>query len=106
MRRRIKQDMRLGSLTVKVVGAGACLPPPGEARGDGWNSEGYRCESVALPASRARGGDGVKADEECDDGNPDTPTTVCKLQTHHVRRRPSQRQHSRRGVRRWLTSRL
>src|SRR5262245_26500458 len=87
MRKRIKRAVMLSLLITVVVGADACLPPPGEACGDGWCSEGYRCVSVDLIPTCLKntcGNSVVETDEECDDGNlnsDDDCLQTCKLNT-------------------------
>src|SRR5262245_24489491 len=87
MRKRIKRAVMLSLLITVVVGADACLPPPGEACGDGWCSEGYRCVSVDLIPTCLKntcGNSVVETDEECDDGNlnsDDDCLQACKLNT-------------------------
>ena len=72
MRMRIKRAAMLSFLIAAVVAAGACLPPPGVACGNGWCAEGYHCASVDDTPICIKGvcGDGVvEMGEECDDGN-------------------------------------
>jgi len=72
MRKRVKLIEKLNSLIAAVVGAGACLPPPGIACGDEWCSEGYYCASIEFTpkcVKRVCGDRFTEADEQCDDGN-------------------------------------
>ncbi|HWO18044.1 MAG TPA: DUF4215 domain-containing protein [Kofleriaceae bacterium] len=77
----------MGFLLATGFGANACLPPPGEACGDEWCAEGYRCASVdRIPICiKSTCGDGiVRTDEECDDGNltdNDGCLQTCRLST-------------------------
>jgi cysteine-rich repeat protein len=87
MKKRIKRAVMLSFLIAATVGASACLPPPGEACGDGWCAEGYRCASVDLTSTciKSSCGDGVvEAGEACDDGNQnddDDCLQACRLNT-------------------------
>jgi cysteine-rich repeat protein len=87
MRKRIKQAVILSFLLAVVVGAGACLPPPGGACGDEWCAKGYHCAFVTTPPICVKdtcGNGMIEVGEECDDSNVennDDCLETCKLNT-------------------------